>query len=255
MRPNLMLHAGADAVDRVALSNVVIPPATKTWHPIAHSDFLDIVEDKMADVGFRFGDQAHGMTKEGKRYFGLVHLMNGTWSDQHALVMGVRNSIDKSFPAAIAFGSQVFVCDNLAFTGEIKVTRKHTTHIMRDLPGLVASAVSQTRLMSQNQDLRFEQYKETKISTKLADHLIIEMLRRGVVNTSRIEKVVGEWDEPSHDFGGRTAWRLFNATTEALKGAPLHEMPGRTITLQAIIDEVSGFTPRTVIEGEYARVA
>jgi hypothetical protein len=29
----------------------------------------------------------------------------------------------------------VFVCDNLAFSGEIKIARKHTRFIVRDLPG------------------------------------------------------------------------------------------------------------------------
>lgn len=252
--PNLVLHCGATEVPRTQLQEIAVPRPTRTWHPIGHSTLLDLVEDKLGDVGFRFGVQAHSLTKESKRYFGLVELLNGCGEgDEHALVMGIRNSVDKSFPAALAFGSQVFVCDNLAFSGEIKVSRKHTTNIMRDLPGLVASAVSQTKVMQHNQTLRFEYYQERRIQGRMADHIIVEMLRRGVVNTSRVEKVVNEWDEPSHDFGGRTAWRLFNATTEALKGAPLQDIPTRTLILQALLDEVTGFQP-TVIEGEAVRV-
>lgn len=244
--PNLMLHCGASVVERQALEAVPLPPTTRTYCPIGHETFVGLVQDKLSDIGFRFGAEAHSLTKEGNRYFGMAHLMNGTEQETHALVVGMRSSMDKSFPASVAFGSSVFVCDNLAFSGEVKVSRKHTTNIMRDLPDLVASAVGQVGIMQANQDLRFEQYQEVRITDKRADHLIIEMLRRGVVNTSRIEKVVKEWDEPSHDEfaeNGRTVWRLFNATTEALKGSPLHDYSPRTIQLTALLDQAARFVP------------
>ena len=244
--PNLMLHCGATEVARTDLSVVELPPTTRTYCPIGHNTFVDLVEDKLADVGFRFGTQAHSLTKAGNRYFGLVELLCGQENDQHAMVVGIRNSIDKSFPAAIAFGSQVFVCDNLAFSGEIKVSRKHTTNIMRDLPHLVGAAVMNTGLMRDNQNLRFEQYQDSKIDSRTADHLIIEMLRHGAINTSRVQKVVQQWDEPDHDFGGKTVWRLFNAVTESLKEAPLHDVPPRTIILQSVLDRAARFTPKAV---------
>ena len=241
--PNLCLHCGANEVPRTELADVVLPESTRTYMPIGHDVFLDLVEDQMNEVGFQFGGQAHSLTKEGNRYFGLVHLLNGTESDDHALVMGIRNSLDKTFPAAVSFGSQVFVCDNLAFTGEIKVARKHTTNIMRDLPNLVMSAVSQTTIMRDNQNLRFDHYKEAKLTDMRADHAIVDLLRCGAINTSRVKKVVEQWDEPVHDFGGRTVWRMFNAVTEALKGAPLPDVSSRTIEMQAVMDRVSGFVP------------
>lgn len=254
--PNLVLHCGATEVARTDLSLVEMPPKTKTYCPVGHEPFVNLVQDRLADVGFRFGAEAHALTKEGNRYFGLVHLLCGQENEQHALVLGIRNSLDKSFAASIAFGSQVFVCDNLAFNGEIKVTRKHTSQVWRDLPNLVTAAVSQTSLMRDNMDNRFAAYQDRRITTKQADHIIIQMLRKGAINTSRVEKVVQEWDEPSHDFGPRTLWRLHNATTEALKSAPLHDIPSRTIEMNAIMDKVAGFTPQVPdIEGEFERLA
>jgi hypothetical protein len=244
--PNLMLHCGATEVARNDLQLVELPEYTRTYCPIGHDTFVDLVEDKLQEVGFRFGTQAHSLTKQGNRYFGLVELLCGQENDQHAMVVGIRNSIDKSFPAALAFGSQVFVCDNLAFSGEIKVSRKHTTNIMRDLPALVGAAVMNTEMMRNNQNLRFEQYQDTYIRGRTADHLIIEMLRHGAINTSRVQKVVEQWDEPDHDFGGRTIWRLFNAVTESLKEAPLHDVPPRTIALQAVLDKAAKFTPKAI---------
>lgn len=251
--PNLMLHCGANEVRRTDLGQIMLPETTETYCPIGHNTLVDLVQDKLDLVGFRFGVESHALTKEGNRYFGLVQLMNGSDNDQHALVLGIRNSLDKSFPAAIAFGSQVFVCDNLAFSGEIKISRKHTKYIMRDLPGLVEFAVSKTTMMKENQEARFELWQQTKLSDLRASQIICNMVRQNVINTSRVKKVIDEWDEPSHDFGGRTAWRLFNATTEALKGAPLHDIPPRTMGLQAMLDDISGFQPKMPIEGDWSR--
>ena len=241
---NLMLHCGAAAVERAQLAEVELPETTRTYCPVGHDTLLDLVEDRMDAVGFHFGEQAHGLTKDGDRYFGLVQLTNGASSDSHALVMGVRNSLDKKFPASLAFGSQVFVCDNLAFTGEITVARKHTTNIMRDLPNLITAAVSNTAAMRDNQDARFEAYKHANLTDLRAHNMIIELVRSGALNTSRVKKVVDQWHEPNHDFGDKTVWRLFNAVTEALKGSPLHDMPSRTIDMQAVCDRTTNFVPQ-----------
>lgn len=61
--------------------------------------------------------------------------------EDYCWILGLRNSHDKTFPAGIIAGLSVFICDNLGFSGEVKLARKHTTHIIRDLPRLVQSAV------------------------------------------------------------------------------------------------------------------
>ena len=40
---------------------------------------------------------------------------------------------------SLALGSQVLVCDNLSFFGEVVLTRRHTRFIERDLPDFVAA--------------------------------------------------------------------------------------------------------------------
>ena len=80
------------------------------------------------------------------------------------LVIGLRNSHDKSFPSALALGNRVFVCDNLAFSGEIKLSRKHTKNISRDLPGLVTKAVGRLADLRQFQAKRIEAYKAADLS-------------------------------------------------------------------------------------------
>lgn len=247
--PNLMLHCGASLVDRSEIGQVEMPEATKSYTPIPHNVIVELAQKQLSEIGFDFGVEAHAMTNNGNRYFGLVQLLDGSEKedDDYATVMGLRNSHDKSFPGAAAFGDSPFVCENLCFSGEVKFSRRHTTHIMRDLPDLIALAINQTRLMKDNCAARYAHYKASKLTKMRADHTIIEMVRNGALNTTRVGRIVKEWDNPSHDFGGRTAWRLLNAATQALKGTKLHDMPPRTIRLQGLLDKVTGFVPAKMI--------
>ena len=52
-------------------------------------------------------------------------------------VLGLRNSNNKRFAAGVVIGIAPFVCDNLAFSGEVKLARKHTVYIKRDLPMMI----------------------------------------------------------------------------------------------------------------------
>ena len=77
-------------------------------------------------------NQAHGLWGDGARYFGLLEVHNGSTDRDYGLVVGLRNSHDKSFPAAIALGAAVFCCDNLSFSSEVTLARRHTRYIERD---------------------------------------------------------------------------------------------------------------------------
>lgn len=244
-QPQLCLHAGAEEISREALQGVIIPAATRSYSPLPYNNFVDMVEDELNDIGFRFGGQSHAIMKaDGSRYFGIAALLNGSDNEQHALTVGMRSSLDKSIAPAIAFGSSVFVCDNMAFTGEVTIKRKQTRFINSDIRPMIADAVGRVKGMRDNQNRRFELYQDTKMLSNKAGAVICEMYRRGIINTQRIGKVVEEWDAPTYDHGGKSAWRLFNAATEALKGSPVIELPTRTIKLQSLLDEVTGADTR-----------
>ena len=137
---NLMFHCGANAVERNDILNADTPQGTATHVPIPHHKLLTEVTSTLAHHNHRIVNEAHALTADGNRYFGMLQLE--TDALDHAIIVGVRNSHDKTFPAAIAAGSGVFVCDNLAFSGEIKISRRHTKYILRDLPRVTHRAVS-----------------------------------------------------------------------------------------------------------------
>ncbi len=110
---NLVLHCGARHVERQVVEQAATPTASETWVPVPHHRLLEQVESTLVASGMTVANEAHALWSDGLRYFGLLEVTNGAAHDDYGLVIGLRNSHDKSFPASIALGSGVFVCDNL----------------------------------------------------------------------------------------------------------------------------------------------
>ena len=153
---NLMLHSGGTAVDRETVNQVVTPRATKSWVPVAHGRLVDSLYDILPSYDLKIVEASHGLGHDGDRYFGLFQVASTVADSDYAMVFGLRNSHDKSFPAGICLGSGVFVCDNLSFSGEVNLGRKHTRFIERDLPSLFATSVGRLMSLRTQQDTRFE---------------------------------------------------------------------------------------------------
>lgn len=231
----LMLHAGADPISYEGLRTVETPEATATHVPIPHHRIVDIVRHMLSFYGHEVTEEHHGITKDGNRYFGCLSLRSqyGDYTD----TIGLRNSHDKHFPVGIAFGSRVFVCDNMAFSADHVVKRKHTIRAKHELPALISEIVEPLALEREAQHRTIELYKGTALNDDRADQAIMQLYRRNVINVTRIAEVLSEWEKPSHDWGNKTAWRLFNATTFALTGK-VAENPAVTRQLHDVLDAV-----------------
>ena len=240
--PNLMLHCGAHQADRDQIAEAPTPPRTQSWVPVPHHQLIDQVESTLSGCGMKVVIEAHGLWGESSRYFGLLEVRKGKADKDYGLVVGLRNSHDKSFPAAIALGASVFVCDNLSFSREVSLARRHTRFIERDLPQVVSTAVGRLTDMRQKQDERISAYKEVEVDDIKAHDFVIRAVDARVLPITKVPTMLKEWREPGHEEfaeNGKTAWRLFNAATEALKGN-LPMLPARTQALHGLLDAECG---------------
>jgi len=211
---------------------------------------LETVEDGLAAVGFRIAGEKHVMARGGNRYFGILQIENGGSHDDYGLLVGLRNSHDKGFVAGLACGSHVFVCSNLAFSGDEVIGRKHTGHIKRDLPVLISRALGQFAQHRVLQERRIQAYKETRLRTAKVNDILIRSLDAGVISASRIPRVLDCWrgkkkektweEDVSRAFEIGTAWRLFNAFTFVLRGVSVFTLARRTQALHALMDSAVG---------------
>ena len=231
----LCLHSGAKVIEMEQLRGIETPDATPTWTPIAHHALVESVKGALTVNGAKIVKEEHSLYRDGDRYFGLIHLGDDT--DGGNTIVGIRNSHDKTFPAGLCLGNHVFVCDNLSFSGEVKVARKHTRFIHRDLDRLIYTAVGKLADLRVKQLARFAAYKSRELTDLEAHDLMIRALVARVVSGEAGAKVVGEWRKPAHEeFAPRNVWSLFNDFTEVLKGTAPMAAVKRTMTLHGLLD-------------------
>jgi len=234
----LVLHCGAQSVGREAVEAVVTPKGTDTWTPIGHGEMADAVKAALDGTGLSVRSEDYGLTRDGARLFGLYTLA-GDHPD-YALTAGFRNSHDKSFAASVCCGSRCFVCDNLAFAGEVTITSKHTKHLRKRLNRLVVEAVEKLTAKRLLIERRISLYKETEVRNAAHLHdLVLRSFRAEAIPAQAIAKVIKEFEEPRHpEFNEPTLWSLQNAVTETLKS--YGEIQRRTIRLNGVLDAEVG---------------
>lgn len=256
---NLSLGTGGTAVEREQVQAVEVPDRTASYCPIPHDALIRTVEDTLGDLNMEVVESAHGLSHEGKRYFGMMEVapMRGfpipssdggviphteVVSKDYNTVIGLRNSHDKIISAGAACGSGVFVCDNLCFSGEVKLARKHTPNILNELPALVLQMIEsvlgvQAPLMNR----RIDTYRETELNDVQAHDTMIRAVKAGALIPNRLKTAITEWDTPRHaEFTDKTGWRLFNSFTEAMKGSSPHQLIDRTMKIHDVMDETCG---------------
>lgn len=285
---NLMLHCGSRNVgaDAVRLSHT--PPGTETHCPVPHGLVYDQICSRLMREGFAVVQEGHGLSEDDNQWFGMFHVERQTaavdrWietsnrgvdghyrqpgeaadqygdqlttpdrDDDYGVIVAARNSHDKKFSASVGCGSQVFVCDNLAFFADVQLARRHTSEIMRDLPDMVTDVIGKVALFTREQDTRISAYKSFRLTEARAAHLLCQAMDDGILPSRYAGQAWGEFLRPTHDVfrrHGRTCWRFFNAVTEVLKPRPnrkrVAEVPSRTIetrtmNLHRLLDEHVG---------------
>jgi hypothetical protein len=221
----LMLHCGAEAITRQAVSVLPVSQAMGPRHAIRpFIQDIETIGTLLEQVGMPVNEESYGVTLdkntgEPKQFFGLMEVDTGSGRD-HGIMVGLRGSYDQTLSRGIAIGSRVFVCDNLCFSGEIEIKTKQTLDIDSRIKELLFDAIQEVPEMVGKQDNRFDQYRLTNVGQIVGNSMITDMVRRGVLNASQVGKALQEWDHPTyeeHGEDGFTLWRLHNACTEALK--------------------------------------
>ncbi len=217
----LMVHAGGNYATRDELSLVPVPEATDSYTPVPHNHLAETLMTIGRDIlkGYALNAEQYALAKEGRQMFGVL-TFKGENTDM-GLSIGFRNSYDKSMAIGIAIGAKVFVCDNLALTGDVTVLRKHTGNVWASLEDIAISTLyrSQKNFQKIVEDSEF--LKNEKITDTGAFQYMGLLYGKGVLTPRQLPVVKREWLKPSHEeFSSRNLWSFYNACTEALKSAP-----------------------------------
>src|ERR1700704_4332580 len=119
------LLAYGGKLTREQLFLVPTPPATATHRPVPHAE---VVQALIETLGFRHigvVKDEYAVSKDGMKRFGVLDLDTGMHGCRFSI--GVRNAHDKSMRLAMTVGYRVFVCENMAFSGDFEpVLAKHS---------------------------------------------------------------------------------------------------------------------------------
>jgi hypothetical protein len=214
---NLCLHKGARLVELDELRSFPAPLPEGRWFPVAHCRVLDTVAETLKDAGYRVQNQKLALSNDNARFFGTLDLATPLATGV-CLAVGIRNSVDKSFPLGFCAGNRVFVCDNLAFRSDLMVRRKHTRFGERNFGNAIGNAVTVLQQFKDMEQERIRLMMHKELSPELADALILRAYEKGMLSVNHLPRVIEEWRHPSFDdFRPRTAWSLLNAFTTVLR--------------------------------------
>ena len=234
------------------LKAVKTPEKTATHTPIPHSLLVSKTRTALDRAGFSITEEEHALARGGQRYFGGFALTgDDIKGEDRRLVFGLRNSSDKSTAASACMGNSMMVCDNMCFSSDVKLARRHTVNILRDLDGMLAKAISRIVTSWHDMGQRIEAYKVAEISNDRASNLVVDLAEVKALPERDVYKTAKEFRNPRHpEFRGNTLWNLYNSVTENLKGGDLSKLPERTMKVQSIFDGIAGHRSAVLVDAE-----
>ena len=192
------------------------PPATDTFKPIAHAALIDELEKSLAFRHIQIVRDEYAISPDGMKLFGLLELDAEYEGVRFAI--GLRNANDKSMRLGMVAGYRVFVCDNMALSGDFKpLLAKHTKNF--DL--IESLSIGVDRIQRGFEPLRgaITFKRERQLRAEEARSLIYRAFMEHRFPLKLLRIVHQEFFvAPSHaEFKQQTVWSLENAFTTAFK--------------------------------------
>ena len=224
-KSQMVIHCGGVNVERETLLEILPPEATDTYFPISHAQLTEMVHLTAADLlGMELVRETYAVANDGNRFFGLQTFSPPALIDEQefGLSIGFRNSYDRSMSIGFAMGFRVFICDNLAISGDIRYCRKHTKNAWPDVENtLIALLYKKGRNLQERfeEDVHGLKHKHIDRTTGLG--LLTELFLQKAMSPPQLVTACQDWKQEEE----LTKWRLYNAATHALKTTP----PGRIL--------------------------
>jgi hypothetical protein len=209
-----------DALQRA--NNAIIPARTSTYTPIPHSEFLATLRDHLRNAGYSIVGQRLYTNENGQKLVGFYDLTSGNTPLDEArdmnMMIGFRNSYDKSMKIGLAAGGSVIICGNGAIMGSMMTfVKKHTGSVDSLLREKIQEVISQINENFIKLNIEVDIMKDyTLTRTQKAEILGRMYFDEELLTPNQLSIVKDEMNNSEH-FSGNTAWDLYNNVTEALK--------------------------------------
>lgn len=244
---NLIYSSNKLSYDQLAKIETPAPMGSRHV-PIAHHDLVNIAKRELNENGFEIIQEEHGTSENDMNCFsGFAIRKVGFDNQERELVFGLRNSHNQKFASSAAIGSSMMVCENLCFSSDITLSRKHTGSILTDLPVVMNKAIHSIQETWDTEGKRIEAYKNTEANEV---EVINKLLKAGLIKSTKIGDFFDLIENGGVDVKGTkgafyehrgTLWNVFNAVTESYKSLTANNvmhLPRMTMETQNILDRI-----------------
>lgn len=246
----MVVHAGGWDTSIDDVRNVVVPNETDSYVPVPYGDFINTTIARLSNLNLRVVDQKFALARSGGQMFGALRCQNGINQPDWSLSIGLRSSYDRSLKIGLAAGHEVFVCDNLAFSGEVVMQRMHTGGVLVELPNRIDNMLGKVVTYKDKIMNEISLFKESVVDDLLAHDVIFDAARHQIIGPGNIIDIVDEWNHPTYDeFEECNAWSLFNAFTTVMGKKNPAVIMTKTVSLTNL------FNNRFAKDAEYEQVA
>lgn len=249
---SLIAHADTARVMESVVKAIPEPPFTKSWNPVSHARVIDTLEQACKNTGLNVMARDYSLNVKGTRMFGVWDLDYTTNGSCYSL--GFRNSIDKSMVVGVVGGFRVFVCDNLALSGEYLTFHKHTSGLdEKRLDKMASEALIGAWDDMERLESWINRLHEHQVSSIQFKELTFNLMKAKVFPPSQFEKFLISHKEErgprvySKDFTGTNlaSWydkdtclhTVHGACTRLMRGQSLFKIADSNKRLHGVCDD------------------
>jgi hypothetical protein len=210
----LTAHRGATIVNRDALASYEPPEAEGRWKPVKHALIVDLMHEELTRREIQITQEEYAIQREGNYLFAAL---TTNWLDtgETAAAIAFRHSNDKTEAMKMYAGVHVFICDNMALSGdEIILNRKHTTRL--NVAAELTKAFDRYKDGALVLQRNIEGLKDGPLSLGDAQRKLFEIFYRRLLPTRMLIPVTDSYLSKED----RTDWGLLNALTLHAKNLP-----------------------------------
>ena len=218
-----LIHKKSALVSLQQLKALPIPISLGAQHnPVPHHLLIETLRVEAEERGYSVEREQYALGMNGSALFGIMDLMPAgvTANEAHeerGLSLGFRNSTNATLAIKVVAGTRVFVCDNLALSGDlIAVLRRNTKGL--DLGEALKAGFDKFLQHATSLDLQIMRLQATAITDLEAKARVFDIFAAKVVPVHLFDDVELHYFRPEDtDCQPRTAWGLHNAFTRAMK--------------------------------------
>jgi hypothetical protein len=169
------------------------------------------------------GKTVDGPPKLGARLFGLLGLSlrhDEGADDAVQCVVGIQNALDGSGKAQVCVGNRVFICDNMAFSGDLMVSHRHSKNIAKTMYGAVHGIIRDTiDRFRKDVELR-DLLKKHEVGLDEGFRILAELAALDAFdNMKQFNNAVKQYRWPQYGVfaNDSSLWGVYNAATWGVK--------------------------------------